>query len=176
MTNVIDTRSTVRWRQDLDHEKNRVYVKIRSLIESHNELSVFSGRVFAGMPGYGWHKWLFPRLLEDGVDTLGPNLHTMAQASHYAEWFDHLNYDHYDLFNVRYLITPAKSTRSSPPFGTTLYNDGIVKVSFVNASSGYFSVHTRCKTYKMSTKARSCLHPLLHDARFGRGHGRGVVP
>ena len=124
----------------------------------------------AGMPGYRWLVFCPSRNCSWMESMLGPILHTMSHASHYSEWFDHMNEDHYNLFNVRYLVQPAMSR--TPPFGNIIFQNDIAQVTFVNASSGYFDVRYDCASQKISARARSCMHPLLHDAQFGRGHGR----
>eukprot|EP00949_MAST-11_sp_MAST-11-sp1_P002237 g2237.t1 len=168
---VADAMESIAMRKRAMSEQHSAeYSAMLSAIEMHMSGSPFRGRAFAGMPGYRWLVFAHPKLLMDGIDVLGPTLHTMSHASHYSEWFDHMNEDHYNLFNVRYLVQPAMSR--TPPFGNIIFQNDIAQVTFVNASSGYFDVRYDCASQKISARARSCMHPLLHDAQFGRGHGR----
>jgi hypothetical protein len=108
----------------------------------------------------------------------------MAPADSWIEWFDHGNIDHYTLFNVHYIIMPIQL--KPPYFLTKLDYDGAIynkKTRNANANrrfqmykvkhSSYWIVATRCHTHVLSMKYNNCLHPLFHDARPGRGYGRG---
>ncbi len=108
----------------------------------------------------------------------------MAPADSWIEWFDHGNIDHYYLFNIQYIILP-KQIRP-PHFLIEVYEEGDLNNNNNNNKkyrrhfqvykvkrSNYFIVTTRCHTHGKSMKYNNCLHPLFHDAKPGRGYGRG---
>ena len=155
--------------QQRSHESQLEYDAIVSALQE-----MPPGRLFVGMPGYpGWATSLFPRLLEDGFDMLGPTLHTMSPVGSWVEWFDHGNHDHYELFNVKYILMPRNI--SPAPFlkGIKLAFDTRFFLYSV-ITEGYGFIARGCESHKLSMKVGRCLHPLFHDARPGRGYGKGA--
>ena len=70
-------------------------------------------RVYAGMP----HEWggrfvvgvvpMYALLSMRGLPTLGYSFHTMSATTDVMYWFDERRRDHYDVFNVGYVVAPA---------------------------------------------------------------------
>ena len=122
----------------------------------------------------------------------------MSPVGSWIEWFDHGNIDHYDLFNIRYLVAPADLWSTDRRHNENDNNNNnnrprfLSKISTVGASgkyvlyqvsknitsdrrgstSGYSLVAKGCENDDVSLKYMKCLHPMLHDARPGRGYGR----
>lgn len=106
------------------------------------------GRVYYG--SLGWHRPAVLAALQlSGLDIVGPEFHTMSYAGDFAQNFDPDRYDHYRLFNVRYVVAPRGSHGNPPEFlehighrsdPVTLFRVREVPTSVSPLGLGYFSV------------------------------------
>jgi hypothetical protein len=174
--------ATVRMRHEKLAGQTRNVEKVRDIVLANVDAGDH-GRMFVGLPGYGWNSAAFPSFLQSGrFDILGPTLHTMAPASLYGDWFDHHNRDHYTLFNVEHILMPSWELPPPFPRETTRLTPRNAPIQLYRirresseSSNGFFMVLQNCPNETASGRAYHCLHPLLHDAKYGRGYGKGSL-
>ncbi len=113
------------------------------LLETLNELP--PGRVFAGAAG-GDH-WgdkyrvgstqVYHLLSAEGLDMMSYSSHTFSLPSYVLIKFDETRWDHYDVFNVRYIVAP--SYWEGPSFAKLLQEFGRHNLYQVE-TTGYFDL------------------------------------
>jgi hypothetical protein len=101
------------------------------------------GRIYAGLPG-GWGRDyavgmipMYALLTGAGLDTLGMPYHALSLNADIQLLFNENRPDHYNLFNVRYVIAPAD--RSLPGFARLIRKSGRHCLYEVT-TSGYFDL------------------------------------
>ena len=113
------------------------------LLRTLNELP--PGRIFAGAAGGGhWgdlyrvgSTQVYHLLSAEGLDVMSYSLHTYSLPSYVLLKFDETRWDHYDVFNVRYVVAP--NYWESPPFARLLQKFGRHNLYRVE-TTGYFDL------------------------------------
>jgi uncharacterized membrane protein len=101
------------------------------------------GRVYAGLGGNWGQDYevgdvpMYALLNGAGLDTLGYLYHALSLNADVQVLFDEERAEHYNLFNVRYIVAPAE--RTFPPFVTPLGEFGRHRLYEVQ-TTGYFDL------------------------------------
>lgn len=111
------------------------------------------GRVYAGLPGAWGRDYqigiipMYVHLNARGFDMLGFLFHALALNGDIQVLFDDGVFEHYDLFNVKYVVAP--SDRSFPDFVKPLQRFGRHTVYHVN-TSGYAELVSSTRSTQVS--------------------------
>ena len=135
----------------LEQNATEIKLSLEAINEEQDELGSLletleglpSGRVFAGAPG-GEH-WgdqyrvgptpVYHLLGAEGLDVMSYSFHTYSLPSYVLMNFDETRLDHYNIFNVRYVVAPNYWER--PPFAKLVQRYGRHNLYLVE-TTGYF--------------------------------------
>jgi hypothetical protein len=149
---------------------------LSALIDEAKRLG--GGRIYAGTRANWGQEYLvasvpvYAYLLNRDADAIGYRNRTGSMSADVEGYFDESNPAHYNLFNVRYLILPA---RRRPPVQATMIDHRGLHTLWTVPTSGYFQIidtrgaitadrtnlATRVRPFLASSLLSKGIHPLL---------------